>query len=888
MSDGRLLRASDRWFRLLLRLYPRDFRDEMGGHLVEAYRDRSRAALERGGLLSLAGVWLAALGDSLRNGPGERVRPAASWRRSGNWGRDAELAVRRLVRAPVFVLAMVGTLTVGLGAFAVVYTVVHKVLIEPLPYERPDDLYYVWRDYTWFQFGRGWLGPTDIAEFQQAGGVIEGAAGILRLIATVSRSADGEPIEVPVLSSSPELFELLGVQPMLGRGFAPEEVGPDRPNVVVLTHDLWQRLGGDREILGTDITMNGNPWTVIGIMPPDFHFVRNASIGTPQPGDAFTSLNHHLAEGNPNSGSYAGLIRVRAGTPPEAVASAVSTIGARIDERDFGSRGLRLYPTGLQEDLVAHVRPALFVVGLAGLFLVLVLLVNLSTLLLARAAQREQEYAVSRALGANPVALVRATVFEAGLLGTVGGAAGALAAVWATRGLVALAPLDLPRRATIAVDWQIAAVIVCVGALVGLLAGIVPAVWAARTQLSSLLSSAAVRGGGAGGRMRRGMVVMQVALSLVLLSAGGLVVRSFDRLLRVNPGFEPAGVLTVRVPVFQLNYPDADAVNALHHRLHESFAALPGVTAVGATNALPLSSLSNQTTISFPGAPGNTGDDDLDRPLVDWMLVRPGAFEALGIPLLAGRTFEGPAREDVLELIIDRTLAERFYPDGSAVGRRIPMDESEATIIGVVEHARLTDIHQDGRGQLYLRNEISPNWSLSWALRTSRPPAALIPEVRSVVRNIDPQLALSNVRTMDDVVSDAVRQQRVSAVLIGGFSVGALLLAAMGLFGVVSGSVTRRRHELAVRMALGADHGRVLRMVMQEGALLVMLGVLVGVPGVYFAGRAIQGILFGTSPADPLTLAAVAAGLAVVAMAACYLPARRVLGIEPARSLRQE
>jgi putative ABC transport system permease protein len=814
------------------------------------------------------------------------------WARgSGRLLRDAQVMVRRLLRAPGFVAATVCTLMVGLGTFAVVYTAYQKILIEPLPYERPDELYYAWRDYTWFGFERGWLGPTDIAEFQRAGGIFEGAAGMLMMNWTVSSSDGADPFEIPILSASPNLFDLLGVQPAVGRGFAPEEVGPDRPQVMVLTHRLWQRLGGDPGIVGTDLTLNGNPWTVIGVMGPDFRFVRHASMGSPTPVDAFTTLNHHLAEGNPNNGSYAGLIRVRTGTPPQAVAAAVAAVGAVVDERDFDGQGLRLYPAGLREDLVAPARPALTVLLLAGVFLVLVLLVNLATLLLARAARRERELAVSRALGASALALARPTVLEGAALGLLGGVGAVVVGIWGTRALVALAPLDLPRRDAIALDWPIALVVLGTGLLVGLAAGAAPGVWAARTRLGSLIGVMGVRGGGGRGRMRRGLVVVQVALSLVLLTAGGLVVRSFDRLLRVDAGFDPAGVLTVRIPIMGDASPGAEGIHALHDRIQTDLAALPGVVSVGAAPGLPLTGTgASQTGITFPGAPGITGDSDVDSPLVDWTAVRAGYFEAIGARLLEGRTFAGPPREGVTEVVIDRTLARQFFPTSSAIGATAAFGGDGAEVIGVVDHIRRVDIHQEGLPQVWIRNDAEgPTWfSMSWVIRTHRAPASLIPEVRHTIRAIDPRLPLEQVRTMDQIVSDALRQQRISAVLIGAISLGALLLAAMGLFGLMSGTVTRRRHELAVRIALGAGHGRILRLVMREGAALVALGLLIGVPGVYLAGRLLHGMLYDVSPFDPVTLVAVALGLTAVATAATYLPARRVLGIEPAGVLRDE
>ncbi len=891
MNRERLLALSDRWFRLLRRLYPPDFRDDMGDAFVEAYRDSARDALKRGGIVRLVTVWIRAVADSLRNGPGERVRPAVSWRRAGNWGRDAELATRRLIRAPALTLAMVGTLTVGLGLFAVVYTVVQRVLIDRMPYKNADDLYFVWRDYgPIFDLKRGWLSGPDVAELQKAGGIIEGAAGIGRQLATFAMREGADPTEISILVVSPNLFDLLGVQPALGRGFAPSEVGPNRPPVIVLTHDLWNRLGADPNVLGTTVRVNGQPNTVIGVMPPTFSFVRNASLGAPQRGDAFITFSNHLAEANPRGGSYAGLIRARHGTLAPAVADVVSAIGKVIDKRDFQSRGLNLYPVGLKPDLVSPVRPALLVLGFAGALLVLVLMGNLASVLLARAAQREHEFAVSRALGANSAAVVRATLFEGGVLGLVGGAAAAAVAIWGTRALVALAPLDLPRRDVIAVDWRIAMVVLATGAVLGLLAAIAPAVWAARATLSSLLAASAVRGGGGHGRMRRALVVGQVTLCLILLTTGGLVVRSFDRLLRADPGFRPEGVLAVRVPIPQPFVPDAANVIALQDRIERALTTIPGVTGVSATSVLPLTAGASQNTLGIPGAPGNTGDAARDNPLVDIIGARANYVDVMGLRLVAGRSFNTERHEGVREAVIDSLLARQFFPTGNPIDVSIPYGEKGAqplTIVGVVDQARLYDVHQDGRPQIYIRAEDWGYRTLMFTIRTTRVPSSLVPDARAAIRAIDPRLALSDVRTMEEVVGNALRRQRISAVLISGFGLGALLLAAMGLFGVVSGSITRRRHELAIRLAIGADHRRLLWLVLAEGAALVGTGLLIGAPGIYAAGRLLRGALVGVSPLDAVTLLSVTVGLSLVTMIACYVPARRVLRIDPAQSLRQ-
>jgi len=876
-----------RWFLLLLRLYPPHFRDDMGEELVATYEERARVARERGGPHALGRICIPALTDSLRNGLAARLRPASAWRRSRTWGRDAELVLRRLARAPLFTLTILGTLTVGLGAFAVVYTVVHQVLIAPLHYESPGDLYYVWRDYrAFFDLDRGWTAGTDIVALRDAGGVIEDVAGLRGARYTLSGEAGERPLEIEAIRTTPNLFRLLGVQPVLGRGFAPDEGGAGAARVVVLTYGLWSRLGAEEAILGSELRLDGEPFTVIGVMPKGFDFVRNASLGPPDRAEAYVTFDYDLSTTSPGQGAYAALLRARPGTPAPVVESAVDAVGHAVDERDFSGRGLLLYPVAITPDLVAEVRPALVVVGLAGAFLVLVLLVNLASILLVRAVQRETEFAVSRALGANGLALMRATMLEGAALGLAGGALGALAAVWVTKGFVSLAPEDLPRLSEIRMDWPIGLTVVAVGLVLGLVASSLPSVWARRARLSTLLGASAVRGGGGHGRARRSMVVVQVALSLVLLSAGGLVVRSFAELLRENPGFEAAGLLTFRVPISDAR--TMDDAEPRHEAIERELARIPGVSAVGSGAGLPFVGGWDQTTVVAPEAPGNTGVEETDQPLVDYIQIRPGYMEALGMRVVEGRTLERTRPEGMREALIDEQLARQFFPARSAIGAELQLNGISFQVVGVVRQARLYDVHLDDRPQVYLRNEEDLGYaSLRYVVRTSGDPRSLAREVQAAVQRVDPTLPVSEVRPMEEIVADSLAEERVSAVLIAGFSLGALLLASMGVFGVVSGSVTRRRHELAMRLALGADHGRVVRHVLREGVALVAMGLLIGAPGVYAGGRVIRSILVGVSPWDPPTLAAVTMGLVGVALVACWLPARRITGIDPARVLRQ-
>jgi len=890
MTRNRMLNLSERWFRLLHRLYPPDFRDEMGAAVVEAYMDRACDALKTGGRIHLIALWVRAFVDSLRNGAAERVRPAALWRRAGAWGRDIELVRRRLVRSPIFAASTIGTLTIGLGMFAVVYTAVQKVLIDPMPYKDPGDLYYVWRDYGPISdVKRGSVVGTDILELQKANGVIEAAAGLQPMLGGIFALREGaEAMEIAVTRTSPNLFHLLGVAPALGRSFAPDEIGRAREQVMVMTHHLWKRLGAAPGIVGRDVRLQGRPFTVIGVLPPDFSFVRNDAAAPPQRVDAYIPLAVNLAEPD-RRGGYAGLIRARRGASPGAVAAAVDAVGRAVDARDFNSRGLKLYPVGLKADVISRIRPALVVLGAAGLVLVFMLMLNLASVLIARAAQREHEVAVSRALGANTIAIVRSTLLEGGLLGLAGGALGALVATWGTSALVALAPPDLPRREAIAIDSSIAAAVIAVGALLGVLAAAAPAVWAARVSLSSLLAGSAVRGGGGQSRWRRGMIVAQVALSLILLSSGALVMRSFERLLRADPGFRSEGVFTVRVRTPPEFFPQTSDTIAFQDRVERALAAIPGVTGASAASALPLTATAfYEERITIPGAPGNTGDAEQDKALTDIILARAKYVEVMGMRLIAGRTFTESRQNGVTEAMIDTAIARRFFPEGNAVGAKILLGERSLTIIGVVNQARLYDIHADGRPQILVRAEDFGARPLFYVMRTTREPHSLLPEVQSAVQRVDPRVPVGDARAMDDIVQASLSPQAIGGTLISVFAVGALLLAAMGLFGVVAGSVTRRRHELAIRLALGADHGRVLRLVLKEGVLLVMAGLLIGAPGIYVANRLIRGLLVGVSPSDPLTLLAAALGLLLVTMVTCYVPARRALKIEPAQLLRHE
>jgi putative ABC transport system permease protein len=385
------------------------------------------------------------------------------------------------------------------------------------------------------------------------------------------------------------------------------------------------------------------------------------------------------------------------------------------------------------------------------------------------------------------------------------------------------------------------------------------------------------------------MTVAQVALSLVLLSSGALVLRSFQQLIRADPGFRPEGLLTFLIRTPPEFFPEMREALAFQDRVQRAAAEIPGVTGASAASALPLTALAVQTTIAIPGAPGNTGDEEQDNVLADLICARARYTEVMGMRLVAGRTFAEAPPDAGLEAIIDTAIAERFFPQGSPLGAALRLNGGSATVVGVVRQARLYDVHSDGRPQILIQgNENFAFRPMLFVVRTTREPRSLLPEVRAAVHRLDPRVPVGNPRAMQEIVDESLSPQAIGGSLLSAFALGALLLVSMGLFGVVSGTVTRRRHELAVRLALGADHPRVLWLVLREGMALVTVGLLIGAPGIFLANGLIRGLLVGVSPSDPLTLLAAALGLLLVTLATCYVPARGALRIEPARLLRQE
>ncbi|MCZ6916534.1 MAG: ABC transporter permease [Gemmatimonadetes bacterium] len=809
------------------------------------------------------------------------------------WNHVSELrqSFRRLLRAPVFMVVSVLTIGIGIGAFTAIFGLAEAVLLEPMPYRQPDDLVWVWRNYSWANFPRGWLAGPDIIGLREQTDVVESVVVVQSGQLNLTGPQMGAPQRVDVIIASHELFDLLGVSPILGRGFTPEEDVPNTNRVAVLGFDYWQRqYDGDPDILGQTMFLNGQSTTIIGVAPEPFHFVRHSSLGEPTGGDLYLNLPLDIAETSPFNGSYAGLVRLRPDVRPDQLQAALAA-AAETSDLAFDNRGLRLWATNLKEDLTAGVRPALAALVGSATFLLLILTANLATLLIGRAAVREHELGVRSALGAGRGRILSSVLSESLILGALGGGLGIVLGFFGTNIVLSLAPENLPRLQEVGLDSSVLAVSVFVSLGMTLAAGLTPAFQALRGNLPAAIKEGGARSGGSirGARTRNALVVAQVALSLMLLVGAGLVAQAFAGLLREDPGFDPGTTLTFSVPLAASTYPDRASVQGFHRQFRERLASLPGVTAVGSANALPLTMATNQTGVRFPGAEGNTGDDNIDGPLIDWYRVGDGYFTAAGLRLLAGRWFESSDQptgdERPAVAIIDDVLAQQFFPNGPPVGRQAVFRGDTLTIVGVVDHARFYNVHSDDRGQVYIPDLTR---GMAYALRTGLDPTVLVGGARLALRQLDPEVPMSDVRTLDAIVKDSLGQQRLSLTLIGGFAVGALLLAVLGLYGVVANNVVRRTQEMGVRMALGADAARVLRLVLGQGLRLAGIGAAVGLVGAIATSRFLEGVMVGIDANNPVIYVVVAASLVAVAAAASYLPAWRATRIDPVEALRPE
>ncbi len=799
---------------------------------------------------------------------------------------DLRYAARRLRRSPGFTAVAVVTLALGIGATTAIFSVIHPILLEPLPYPGARRIAVIW-------------------EVARDGSRIDGTFGMYRALSRRARSLDSIAVVKrwrPALSGGDEperlegqrvsaaYFRVLGVAPALGRGFQPSEDRMGGPDVVILGDAFWRRrFAGDPSILGRPVTLDDTPYVVVGVMPPGFENVLapDAQLWAP--------LQYDMSQGRAWGHHLHTLARLRAGVGREPARRELDAIGeavlAELRPETYGSE-VRFQVASLHDEVTRPVRPALLAVLGAVVLVLLIAAVNVTNLLLARGARRRGELALRAALGAGHRRLLRQLLTESLLLAALGGAAGLGLAVAGVHALTAFAPPGLPRLDAVRVDGVVLVFGVVLTTLVGLGCGLAPARQAARSDPHRYLEEDRLRAGGGRRGARGALVVAEVALTLVLLVGSGLLLRSLERLLTVDPGFDAAHLLTMQIQTTGHRFEDGGATRRFFERALEAVRGLPGVTSAALTSQLPLSGDSDLYGVHFdPSAAADPGEPEEVHGTYRYA-VSPGYFETLGIPLRRGRLLDRHDRADAPRVVvISEALAARRLPGLDPIGRRLRIGVGPLyTVVGVVGEVHQASLALEATDAVYTTEA---QWrfaddAMSLVVRTEGEAAVLAPAVRRAIWSVDPDQPIARVATMDGLVAASTAERRFALALFEAFALAALALAATGIYGVLSGTVAERTREIGVRSALGATRREILSLVLRQGMTLTGLGVVLGAAGAVAASRALATMLFDLSPLDPATYLGVVALLAAVALLACALPAWRAAQIDPARTLRTE
>lgn len=814
--------------------------------------------------------------------------------RGGSWlddlVRDVRYSVRSLLRSPGYAAVVVGTLALGIAANASIFSVANAILFRSLPYREPEKLLALWDGLDWIGVPEAWVTGPEVVRLRQEMTRFEGFAAIRGGSVTIGAAGGAEPQQVPQNAVSANFFQLLGSGPVIGRGFVAGEDAPGAPRLAVISHRLWtQRFGSDTALLGKSIIIDGVATQVVGVLPTTFRYSAQSSLGSAAGDvDVYMTLPDTLAKLPRNNHSIGVLARVRSDVRMADALAELEALSRRMNDVEYGKQGFRFVPVLLQERMVRAVRPALVtLLGAVGA-LMLIMCANLAVLALVRAARRDREITVRRAIGASHGRVTRQILTETVLLSLAGAVVGTLLGSWALRGLLAIAPVGLPRRAEIGIDWLVLAVTLGLALVVGVAMGLAPVFHSLRADISSVMREKAPSRSGS--RVRRGLVLSQLALSMVLLAGTGLLLGSFVRLTRVDGGFNPDNVLLVELLVSRAKYPTGNPVVDALDRFSDALRVLPGVSSVGATTAPPLSAGADQSGVRFPTSSRNTGKPEEDGMLGDVGAVSAGYFKTMGITILEGQEFDTRHSDSAAArvAIIDDIVAKRYFPNGNAVGQPVTIDGDTLRVAGIARHIRLYSLQEEGRGQVWVPHRYAAYRYMAIAVRTTGDPMTLAAAARRALHAVDPDQPIMRVSRMTDGVRASLSERRLVLTLVGAFSVAALLLAALGVYGVTASSVAQRTRELGIRMALGADRGSVIWSVLSEPAWLVTLGLSLGLIGTFAAGKIVGKLLYGVSAMDPVTIIAVAAVLLLVALVASWLPARRATRLDPMIALRSD
>jgi putative ABC transport system permease protein len=800
--------------------------------------------------------------------------------------QDLAYALRRLLRAPAFTLVATATLALGIGANTAIFSVINGVLLQPLPFPEPERLVrvsQVWKGKPTV------MSPQNFLDLQAQSQSFESLSAYDN--GGVILTGRGTPARVEGAQVSASFFGLLRVAPRLGRGFLAGENEPARSRVVVLGHELWsERFGADPSIVGQTIHLDRAPFEVVGVAPAGFTYPEGSQLWTP--------LEHDETFRTRSRGAwYLTVIgRLREGITVEQASQEAALIAARLAQqyKDV-NEGVGGTAGSLHESIVGQTRPALLVLLGAVGFVLLIACVNVANLLLARVAARESELALRSALGASRARLLRQLITESVLLSVIGGAAGVMLASLSLDGLLALQPADMPRADEVRLDRTVLAFAAVLSVATGLLFGAFPALhMARRATAQSLREGARSLIGGRGGRLRAGLVVGQVALAMVLLAGAGLLIRSFTQLRHVEPGFDPRSALTFRIALPESAYPEETARAAFMAELLTRLETVPGVRQVGAVMGLPMSG--TRFSLSF-GVDGRAELAPAQQPTMEVRVTTPGYFGTMGIPVKRGRGFlPTDVATSAPVAVITETAAARYFPGQDPLGQRItlgwrrPDDKPKAggVVVGIVGDVREHGLAADYPAEIYVPYAQLPVTAMDVVLRTSVEPESLLPAVQAAMRGLDPDIPAARPRTLEAIVARSLGEPRFYMTLLGAFAFTALALAALGIFGVMSYVVVQRSREIGIRIALGALPADILRATLREALMLALGGVLVGLFGALLLSRTLDSLLFGLSPHDPSTFAAVAALLTTIAMLASLWPARRASRVDPITALRTE
>jgi predicted permease len=805
--------------------------------------------------------------------------------------QDLRFAFRQMGKRPGFTAVVVMTMALGVGANAAIFSVLDAVLLRPLPYSHPEQLIKIWTRFAGIGMpnDQNWVSAPELRDFQQLNSSFVDLAAIAST--SVNLGVKGSPQRVVGAAVSPSLFGMLGAQPLIGRTFLPEEAQSGRDHEVVLSYGIWRRVfGGDPHVVGRTIDIDGVATSVVGVMPAGFSYPDETEMWGP-----LSFSPDDLSENSRGGHGLEVLGRIKPGLTVAQVQSDMDRVGKTMIEQHrsypyekFGF-GIILHP--LLEETVGDVKTFLVVLMAAVGLVLLIACANIANLLLARSAERQQEMETRMALGASGWRLGQQMLTESVVLAFAGGLVGLLVTPFALRGLVAIAAKSLPRAVHTGIDAKVLGLTMVVSLATGILFGLAPALQSARKKRFDGLKSGRSTESSRPKRLRAALVICETALSLLLVVGAGLLLRSFSRILQVDPGFRPEGVLTLRVSLPDATYSKPEQARGFYRELIDRVQRLPGVQAVGAVSALPLSGQggSGTTTIDTQSVPRED-----TTPEADQRVATPGYFKAMGISLVRGRFFaESDTDGTPLVAIVDESLAQTFWPNQDPIGKRLHRGGlgSKApwvTVVGVVRHVRNRTLEARSRVEVYWpENQISSG-SLSLAVQASGNPMNLVPTIQREVGAMDPDLPVYRVRTMTEVMGESLERRRLALILLAGFAGLALLLAAVGIYGVTSYSVAQRHMEIGLRMALGANRGQVMRMMIRRGMATIAVGLCVGLILALSLTRLMGGMLFAVRAYDPLAIGGAAMVLTAAAFLAILIPAQRATKVDPMVALRYE